>query len=166
MKVTAYEGIVENGQIKLTDAIRLPEQARVYVVVPASEATPGSSITSPRLSHPGEAGDVTKELGRRWEAMRTDESRQVEDLLRKEFPKTDAYRYNSASIRVRVIDPRFEGLSIEKRDALVEPLLEQLPEEIQADIMNLITLSPSEAANPTKLSLVNLEFEDPSPSIL
>lgn len=103
---------------------------------------------------------------RHWEAMRTDESRQVEDLVRKEFPGTDAYRYNSASIRVRVIDPRFEGLSIEKRDALVEPLLEQLPEEIQADIMNLITLSPSEAANPTKLSLVNLEFEDPSPSML
>jgi hypothetical protein len=102
----------------------------------------------------------------RWEEMRTDESRHVEAILRKEFPKTDAYRYNSASIRVRVIDPRFEGLEIDERDAMVEPLLKQLPEEIQADIMNLITLTPSEAAKPTKLSLVNLEFEDPSPSIL
>ena len=55
---------------------------------------------------------------------------------------------------------------MEERDALVEPLLKQLPEEIQADIMNLITLSPSEAKNSRKLSLVNLEFEDPSPSML
>jgi hypothetical protein len=102
----------------------------------------------------------------RWETMRTDESRQVEELLRKGFPNADAYRYNSASIRVRVIDPRFEGLDIDERDAMVEPLLKQLPEETQADIMTLITLSPSEAANPTKLSLVNLEFEDPSPSML
>jgi hypothetical protein len=102
----------------------------------------------------------------RWEAMRTDESRQVEQVLRKKFPGTDAYRYNSASIRVRVIDPSFEGLEIEERDSMVEPLLKQLPEHIQADIMNLITLSPSEAETPTKLSLVNLEFEDPSPSIL
>ena len=65
------------------------------------------------MSRPGEAGEFTKEVseepGRRWEAMRTDESRQVEDLLRKEFPKTDVYRYNSASIRIRVIDPQFEG---------------------------------------------------------
>jgi len=109
---------------------------------------------------------MSQKTKRRWEAMRTDESRQVEDLLRKEFPKTDAYRYNSASIRVRVVDPRFEGLTMEERDSMVEPLLKQLPEEIQADIMNLITLSPSEARNSRKLSLVNLEFEDPSPSML
>jgi hypothetical protein len=109
---------------------------------------------------------MSKRRTRDWKAMRTDETRHVEMVLRKAFPNTDAYRYNSASIRVRVIDPRFEGLPIEKRDAMVEPLLEQLPEQTQADIMNLITLSPSEAANPSKLSLVNLEFEDPSPSML
>jgi hypothetical protein len=103
---------------------------------------------------------------RRWEAMRTDETREVEDVLRKVFPNTDAYRFNSASIRVRVIDPRFDGLSTEERDAMVEPLLEQLSEGIQADIMNLITLSPSETAGFSRQSLMNLEFEDPSPSML
>ena len=102
----------------------------------------------------------------RWKAMRTDESRLVEQVLRKEFPKTDAYRYNSASIRVRVIDPRFEGLEFDERDAMVEPLLKQLPEEIQADIMNLLTLAPSEKKAFSRKSLVNLEFENPSPSIL
>jgi hypothetical protein len=102
----------------------------------------------------------------RWEAMRTKESRQVEQVLREEFPQTDAYRYNSASIRVRVIDPRFEGLEFEERDALVEPLLKQLPEEIQADIMNLLTLAPSETKKFSRKSLLNLEFEEPSPSML
>src|SRR5436305_6239178 len=99
-----------------------------------------------------------------WQTKRTDETRQVEETLRQEFPKTDAYRYNSASIRVRVIDPRFEGLATEERDALVEPLLEQLPEQIQADIMNLLTLSPGETAGPSRKSFANEEFEDPSPS--
>ena len=49
-----------------------------------------------------------------WEAKRTDETRQVEEILRKAgFDYVNAYRYNSASIRVRVIDSRFEGLSSE-----------------------------------------------------
>src|SRR4051812_15955297 len=100
----------------------------------------------------------------RWESMRTDETRHGEDVLRSVFPATDAYRYNSASIRLRVIDPQFERLSPEARYRLVEPLLEQLPEETQADIMNLLILSPSETTNPRKMSLANFEFEDPSPS--
>ncbi len=103
----------------------------------------------------------------RWETMRTAETRHVEQFLRREFPNTDAYRFNSASIRVRVIDPRFEGKSTEDRDAMVEPLLDQLPEETQADIMNLLTLSPTEVLSEfSKESLVNAEFDDPSPSTL
>ena len=104
----------------------------------------------------------------RWQAMRTDDSRAVEEKLRQAFPQTDAYRYNSASIRVRVIDERFEGKSEEERDAMVEPLLAQLDDPIQADIMNLLTLTPEEAEAKefSKFSLLNLEFEDPSPSEL
>lgn len=79
------------------------------------------------------------------EAKRTEETRLVEDVLKKSgFEEVAAYRYNSASIRVRVIDSRFEGLSIETRDAMVEPHLETLPERTQADIMNLLTFAPSE----------------------
>ena len=33
MSVTTYQGTVENGQIKLAEDIRLPESAKVYVVV-------------------------------------------------------------------------------------------------------------------------------------
>lgn len=103
---------------------------------------------------------------RRWETMKTDESRQVEDVLRKVFPNTDAYRFNSASIRVRVTDDRFDGKSAEERDAMVEPILEQLPEPIQAQIMNLLTLSPKETGGSFKKFLASEEFEDPSSSTL
>ena len=34
MKVATYEGTVVDGQIKLDEAVRLPEHARVYVIVP------------------------------------------------------------------------------------------------------------------------------------
>ena len=40
-----------------------------------------------------------------WETKRTDETRLVEaELVKARFEQVDAYRYNSASIRVRVID--------------------------------------------------------------
>lgn len=109
---------------------------------------------------------MSKKTKKRWQQMRTDETRKVEKTLRKEFPRTDAYRYNSASIRVRIIDPRFEGKSDEERDAMVEPLLEQLPEETQADIMNLLTLYPDETSQSFKANYANAEFEEPSPSVL
>lgn len=105
-----------------------------------------------------------------WKAKRTDETRQVEDALQAAgFEQVDAYRYNSASIRVRVVDPRFEGLSTEERDAMVEPHIDRLPEQTQADIIYLLTIAPSEregTAGKLKNALMNAEFEDPSPSML
>lgn len=109
---------------------------------------------------------MTSTVTPRWESKRTEESRQVEEVLRAAgFDQVDAYRYNPASIRVRVTDPRFEGLSPEKRDELVEPHLEQLPERTQADIMSLYTLAPSERKLPPwsfRGYLKNIEFDDPS----
>src|SRR5438477_9123794 len=81
-----------------------------------------------------------------WEGKRTSETRMVEDLLRQHFQQADSYRYNSASIRVRVIDPRFEGMPREKRDAMVEQYLDKLPPETQRDIVTLFTFAPSELA--------------------
>ena len=113
---------------------------------------------------------MTHTAASRWADKRTDETRMVEDVLRNAgFEKVDAYRYNSASIRVRVIDPRFEGLSPEERDAMVEPHLKQLPERTQADIMSLFTFAPSELQKTPKTFrefLMNTEFDDPSPSML
>jgi acid stress-induced BolA-like protein IbaG/YrbA len=101
--------------------------------------------------------------------MRTEETRRVEELLRKNFDQADAYRYNSASIRVRVIDTRFEGKSRENRDALVEDQLDKLPPETQGDIVTLLTFAPSEllsGSNRFRELMLNSEFENPSPSTL
>lgn len=46
MRVTTVEGTVENGQVRLPADIRLPENAKVYVVVPGVEerATNGPKL--------------------------------------------------------------------------------------------------------------------------
>ena len=112
---------------------------------------------------------MTKTTTPPWEAKRTPETRMVEDLLRKHFEQADSYRYNSASIRVRVIDPQFKGMTREKRDAMVEQYLDKLPPEIQRDIVTLFTFAPSELERtPTTFReyMLNTEFDDPSPSML
>jgi stress-induced morphogen len=101
-----------------------------------------------------------------WERLRTEDSRRIEDLLRQHFKTADSYRYNSASLRVRIVDSRFKGLSREERDDLVEPILAQLDEATQADIMNLVLLYPNEAQESSSALISNEEFEHPSPSIL
>jgi hypothetical protein len=101
--------------------------------------------------------------------MRTDETRMVESVLGGHFKQVDAYRYNSASIRLRVVDPAFEALSHEQRDSLVEPYLDQLPNDTQTDIVTLFTFAPSElsaAHGSLREQMLNSEFENPSPSML
>jgi len=103
-----------------------------------------------------------------WESKRTEETRGIERLL-KDFDQADAYRYNSASIRVRVIDSRFENMTREQRDALVEEQLDKLPPETQRDIVTLFTFAPSELTEVQKNLreiMLNTEFDDPSPSTL
>jgi len=62
MGVTTFEGIVENGQIRLPAAVRLPERTKVYVVIPDVEVQPVAYIGSPRLVHPEQAADFKKEV--------------------------------------------------------------------------------------------------------
>lgn len=113
---------------------------------------------------------MTPSTMKTWESKRTQETRGIEDLLKKKgFEEADAYRYNSASIRIRVIDKRFEGMPREKRDALVEEHLDTLPPETQRDIVTLFTFAPSELSGAPKTfreSMLNTEFDDPSPSML
>lgn len=94
--------------------------------------------------------------------LQTEETQTVEDVIRKRFPNVRAYRYNSASIRVRIIDDRFANTSKTERERMVNPILAELPEEIQSDITILLLLAPQE----TSTSMMNLEFEHPTPSRL
>ena len=93
---------------------------------------------------------------------KTDETREIERMLREHFPDVIAYRQNSASIRVRVVDERFRGKSLIDRENMVEPLLATMPEETQIDITILLLLSPEEIGR----SMMNIEFEDPVESML
>lgn len=62
MPILTLEGIVENGQIRLRDQVTLPEHTKVYVVIPEMEAVPQAHVYSPRLVHPEQAADFTKQV--------------------------------------------------------------------------------------------------------
>ena len=112
---------------------------------------------------------MTKTAVPAWEAKRTDETRMVEETLKPHFEQVDSYRYNSASIRLRVIDSRFEGMSREKRDAMVEEQIDKLPLETQRDIVSLYVFAPSELTQTPKTFrefMLNTEFDNPSPTML
>jgi len=62
MAISTFEGFVEHGQIRLPDNVKLPEHAKVYVLVPEMEATPSYRVYSPRLAHPEQAKDFIKQV--------------------------------------------------------------------------------------------------------
>lgn len=62
MKTTTYEGVVEDGYVRLPANVSLPENTKVYVVVPDPEAMPMANIGSPRLVHPDQARDFEKQV--------------------------------------------------------------------------------------------------------
>ena len=62
MKVTTFEGIIENGRVRLPADVRLPEKSKVYVVVPDMEARQIAHIGSPRLAHPEQAKDFQMQV--------------------------------------------------------------------------------------------------------
>src|SRR5437588_68444 len=48
--------------------------------------------------------------------------------------KIEAYRYNPASIRIRIIDPDFAHKGLVEREEMVWPILEELPEDILSQL--------------------------------
>lgn len=62
MSITTIEGFVENGQIRLPPSVRLPEKAKVYVIIPDVEVTAAAYTGSPRLAHSEQAVDFQKEV--------------------------------------------------------------------------------------------------------
>lgn len=46
MPVATFQGTVENGQVQLAGDIRLPEKARVYIIVPDFEPDATASGTN------------------------------------------------------------------------------------------------------------------------
>lgn len=74
----------------------------------------------------------------------------------------EAYRHNSVSVRIRIINPEFAGRSRVQREDEVWAILDQLSEETLADISLLLLFTPEEA----RKSFANAEFDNPLPSTL
>jgi hypothetical protein len=60
--VTAIEGVVENGRIRLREEVSLAENTKVYVIVADMHTSPSVHIRTPRLAHPEQAGDFRKQV--------------------------------------------------------------------------------------------------------
>lgn len=60
MQVTTIEGIIENGQIKLTEKFDLPENTVVYVVVPNLRSR--KKVISPKLVHKSDLKKFEREV--------------------------------------------------------------------------------------------------------
>ena len=81
-----------------------------------------------------------------------------------EYEKSNAgsecvvYRYNPASIRVKIVDETFHDQSKGERHDSARHFLSRLPEDVLAQISVLLCLEPGESA------LLDIEFQDPSRS--
>lgn len=62
MGVLTIEGVVEHGRIKLKDDVHLPENTRVYVLVPEVQDQRSGHVPSPRLARAEQARDFQLEV--------------------------------------------------------------------------------------------------------
>ncbi len=58
-KLATYEGIIEDGRVRLPSDDGIPEKARVYVLVSEAETL---SVASPHLADPQQARDFQMEV--------------------------------------------------------------------------------------------------------
>lgn len=71
--------------------------------------------------------------------------------------RIDVKRQNTVSVRARVVDPDFAGISRADRHDVIWRFLETLPEDVQSQVSLLVLLTPQE----TSKSLANIEFDNP-----
>jgi stress-induced morphogen len=94
--------------------------------------------------------------------------KQIKELLKQEYAskhqdaEIKVYRYNSGSIRIRIIDADFQGQSKAQRDRSIWKILEALPNDVRDEISLRLLLTPAERAT----SLLSAEFDRPSRSRL
>jgi hypothetical protein len=62
MLFNAIEGVVENGRIRLSEEVALPENTKVYVVVAEPDGSTAAHIRTPRLAHPEQAKEFAKRV--------------------------------------------------------------------------------------------------------
>jgi hypothetical protein len=55
MSATTFEGVIENGQVRLSAGVVLPERQTVLVVVPDVGPAPAGRLPGVRLADPNDA---------------------------------------------------------------------------------------------------------------
>ena len=61
-KGATYEATVKGGRVVLPHSVHIPDNTRVYVVVPASIDQEHVRIMSPRLAHSEDVADFTMQV--------------------------------------------------------------------------------------------------------
>ncbi len=62
MSVATFEGVIEQGQIRLKTSVRLPDNIKVYVVIPDFQVEQVAHVFTPRLVHPEQAAEFKMEI--------------------------------------------------------------------------------------------------------
>ncbi len=62
MSVQTFEGVVEQGQIRLNGDVSLPDHTKVYIVVSDVPIRQKPYFFSPRLAHPEQIHEIKMEL--------------------------------------------------------------------------------------------------------
>jgi hypothetical protein len=68
MSVTTFEGVIENGRVRLPEGVVIPEKQTVFVVVPDPVQPMTRTIPSVRLADPDDAAKF--EMKVTWEDVR------------------------------------------------------------------------------------------------
>jgi hypothetical protein len=66
MSITTYEGVVEKGKIRLKSGVKLPENVKVYVIVPdiQTQEKKTARVLTPRLAQRKQASDFKMKVGK------------------------------------------------------------------------------------------------------
>ena len=66
MTITTYEGVVEKGKIRLKSGVNLPENAKVFVIVPElqTQERKTARVSTPRLTRRTQAGDFKMKVSK------------------------------------------------------------------------------------------------------
>lgn len=64
MGVETYQGIVQNGQIKLTVSVKLPENKKVYVIIPDEEEKPKFDLAKMAAGMPEDYQPSEEDFGK------------------------------------------------------------------------------------------------------
>jgi len=62
MQIPPSEATVENGRLACPEAVQLPEQEIIHILLPELQENRKYRMMSPRLAHPEQAAEFVKEV--------------------------------------------------------------------------------------------------------